>query len=531
MPFPWTLQGYIFREMGKTFLLAAVALTGVLGLGGGLLQMMKFGETTPEQVARLMALLVPLSASLTLPIAALFSAAATYGRLSADNEFVACRSSGINMHVLFLPTVILSLLAASTSFGLTNYMIPGMVRSLDEFLRADLGKLIQQQLNQPRGLELAKGRYRVYADDYTADPSDLTQITLHRVAFVELAEGQWVRYGTAREIHLRFDLAEERIRVSGWMVDLSYYDQKLDRFVEEASQIIPTNEYKTPVPQEIKFLNLNELLHYLAAPTEWYKVRQEIERLRKALGAKMLYEVVRDEWHSASSIVLQDERTRYVIQPEAMPYDPHSPALQLVNVHIDEHQGDRDRSIVAERASIEMVNGATLDESSLVIQVHNARLSVGGTTIERVKTTLDPVRIPPQIISRVRAIPESQLLDQPDAGSDERLAQWGARARLARDETVRRIVAAIHERAAFSISVFMLSILGAALGIVLRGAHLMTAFGISFVPMLFVIIMIVTGKQMSHNAGTHGLGLLVIWSGILVVVGLDVWILTRLLRR
>ena len=47
MPFPWTLQRYIFREMGKTFLLAAVALTGVLGLGGGLLQMMKLGQTTP----------------------------------------------------------------------------------------------------------------------------------------------------------------------------------------------------------------------------------------------------------------------------------------------------------------------------------------------------------------------------------------------------------------------------------------------------------------------------------------------------
>ena len=112
MTFPWTLQRYIFREMGKTFLLTVVALTAVLGLGGGVLNMIKLGEATPGQLLRLMGLVVPIAVALTLPIAALFSAAATYGRLSADNEFVACRSSGINMHTLFLPTVVLSVVSA-----------------------------------------------------------------------------------------------------------------------------------------------------------------------------------------------------------------------------------------------------------------------------------------------------------------------------------------------------------------------------------------------------------------------------------
>lgn len=530
MPFPWTLQGYIFREMGKTFLLAAIALTGVLGLGGGLLQMMKLGETTPGQVIRIMALLLPISASLTLPIAALFSAAATYGRLSADNEFVACRSSGINMHVLLLPTVALSLLAASASFGLTNYMIPGMVRNLNEVLRADLGKLIQQRLNQPRGLTLAD-KYRIHADEFFVNPSDPNEITLSRVAFAELDDGRWVRYGTAREIRLRFALEDQRVRVSGRMTDLSYYDQKLDRFVEEASQIIPTNESESPVPQKIKFLNLNELIHYLSAPTEWHEVRDEIEGLRKAVGAMMLFESLRDQWRRAKSITLQDERTRFVIRAEAMPHDPNSPDLEVTGVHIDEYQADRERSIVADRATFKIVSGATLGESGLVIEVHNARLSVGGTTIERVKTTLDMVHIPTEIIDRVSAISVSRLLDPPSATSNEPLEQKRFRAKFARGATVRRITAAINERTAFSISVLMLSILGAVLGIVLRGSHLMTAFGISFVPMLFVIIMIVTGKQMAHNPGTHGLGLLVIWSGIMVVVVLDIWILTRVLRR
>ena len=154
---PWTLHKYIFREMGKTFLLTAAALTGILGLGGGVLEMIELGEVTPGQLVRLMGLVLPVAAALTLPIAALFSAAATYGRLSADNEFVACRSSGINLHVLFLPTVVLSLASAVVTFAFINFLIPGMVRNLNQFVGADVGAFIQQRLNRPRGITLSRG--------------------------------------------------------------------------------------------------------------------------------------------------------------------------------------------------------------------------------------------------------------------------------------------------------------------------------------------------------------------------------------
>ena len=52
MPFPWTIQRYIFREMSKAFVLAAIALTGVLGLGGGVMNMIKLGEVTADEQGR-----------------------------------------------------------------------------------------------------------------------------------------------------------------------------------------------------------------------------------------------------------------------------------------------------------------------------------------------------------------------------------------------------------------------------------------------------------------------------------------------
>ena len=91
-------------------------------------------------------------------------------------------------------------------------------------------------------------------------------------------------------------------------------------------------------------------------------------------------------------------------------------------------------------------------------------------------------------------------------------------------------MAAIHERSAFSVSVLTLVILGAALGIVFRGSQAVVAFGISFIPSLLVMVTIVTGKQLAHNAPTHGIGLMVMWTGIAIVAAVDGWRLTRVVR-
>ena len=98
-------------------------------------------------------------------------------------------------------------------------------------------------------------------------------------------------------------------------------------------------------------------------------------------------------------------------------------------------------------------------------------------------------------------------------------------------DVARDITGTLHSRLAFSLSVFVLVILGAALGIVFRGAHVLTAFGISFLPSLFVICMIIMGKQLIDNPPTTALGVAVIWLGIGLVAAGDVYTLARVVRR
>lgn len=529
MTFPWILQRYLFHELGKAFLLAAIALTGMFGLGGGVLNVIKLGEVTPGQLARLIALLLPLSAALTLPIAALFSAAATYGRVSADNELTACRSCGINLNLLFLPTLVLSLVAGGASFALTNYIIPGMFRNLDEMVYADLGSLFQQRLNQPRGVAMGNG-IRVSADESAMDAVDPNRFIVRRVAFLQGDEDQWVRFGTAREIHLNFERLPETVRVSGVMLGVSYFDRKLGQFFEEGRQEIPPNEVPPLVQQEFKFLNLGELLYYFAHPEDWHEVQDRMGRLRRAVIQWTMYDELERRWVAGRQrLTIGDESVQFVISAASANRSPSEGYLELIQPEIEERRAEGIRRIDAERAVIE-VGGDTAAALSMQIRLTAATLESSGVTIQRQQETLAPVRLDAEIVARVQDMDEVKLLT-PAESAPEPVRKARAEARAARGEATRRIIGTLCERAAFSASVFVLVILAAALGVMLRGAHVMTAFGISFVPTLFVMVCIMMGRQMSHNEGTHLAGLAIMWGGMMAVALVDGWLLTRGVRR
>ena len=102
------LQRYIARELLKTFGLATIALTLTFSLCGGVMNMIQAELLTAVQIARMMAFVLPIATTLTLPVAALYACANVYGRLVADNEFDACKASGINIHRLLAPAMALS---------------------------------------------------------------------------------------------------------------------------------------------------------------------------------------------------------------------------------------------------------------------------------------------------------------------------------------------------------------------------------------------------------------------------------------
>ncbi len=586
MTIPWTLERYIFREMGKTFLLSAVALTGVLGLGGGVREMIKLGEVTPGQLLRILALVLPLALALTLPVATLFSAAATYGRIAGDNEFVACKSGGINLHILFLPGIVLGLVSATVTFCLINFLVPGMLKNLDQFIAGDVGVLIQQRLKEPKGLRLRD--FRMTADSVSIDrderPASVpspggrsTQtIVLRNVAFVEVDHGEWARYGTADALLAEFDHRGERLNLHGRLMGLTFYDRQEGRFVELAQQTVAADELPALFGMKLKFLTLGELWHYRNAPHEWREAAEVIARARVLALREAVFDRAWEEWTRHEEIVLADEHASIRIRASQAARTPRDGAIELSGVLVEETSGERARSYRAERAVVEFARAETAAQCAVRLDAYDVSGQTGDAGQKRVplageaagrrsKAIFGPITPPHDLLERIENLSVEELVAMEAAESAARLdrtlpvdsrtglagpaassetnavtersvktaragsASAGVRVALA--ETSRTISATLHERMAFCAIVIVVVVLAAALGIVFRGAHVVVAFAISFVPAVLLIVFILMGKQIALNADLHGAGILLIWSGIGVVALVDWWVLARVVRR
>ncbi|MHC4063019.1 MAG: LptF/LptG family permease [Planctomycetota bacterium] len=538
----WTLQWYVFRELGKSFLLTAIGLTAILGMGGGVLNIIELQQVTAGQLLRIMSLVLPVAATLALPVAALFSAAVTYGRFSADNEFVACRASGINIQWLFAPTVSISLVSAALTFVSINYVIPDGVRNLEQFIRADLSRIVLQQLQAPGRLPLGEDRFRIYAEDprvvESGDlPRDSQEIYLSKAAFVEMDRDNWRRYGTAKSVRVRFAGLDTEPTVRAELYGVAAFDRASPGWLE-GDQAIESLRVPRKFPLKVKWLNLGELFHYRHRPEKLPEVQDALEQLRALLAREYFFRSLHDDFASPDAsgqpdceLTFADDKSRIDLQAEALVPDLHDYKPTFETVSVVETVGQQVRRATADGGTID-IDGRGEVYLKLVSGVRVSEGNDGTRTIERPSYTVGPVAIPAEIRTKAASISDSELLGPAASlGSGRDFTRKRGDTIAERDEFQRKILAVIHSRLAFCVSTIVLVVLGAALGIVFRGAHVLTAFGISFVPSLFVIVAIIMGRQLAQNEGTALLGVCMIWAGILLVGGVDVWTLTRVLKR
>jgi len=539
----WILQRYVFRELGKTFLLAAIGLTATLAMGGGVLNMID-QQVSAGQLLRIMTIVLPVAVALALPISALFAAAVTYGRLSADNELTACRAGGINIHQLFLPAAVISLVSVAVTFVSINYLVPSRIRNLDELVRADLAGIVRHQLQAPSRLPLAGDRFRIYAEDprqaENAElPKDSEELLLPRVAFVEMDNENWVRIGTAEGVRVRFDQLDTDPTVRAEFFGLTLFDRTRNQWSRLEHQDVEATRIPRNYRLRVKWLNLSELLRYDRHPEELPELADGIGVLRAVAAKELFFRSLVNDFKTPDDtgqpdceIHFGDDHAGFVLQAESMEFDAYDHRPTFQNVRVVERIGQQIRTATAGSATVQIDRESQKAHLELLEGVTLTDPTDPSNTLTRARDHLEPVAISDSIVEQVRRIADSELLaGTTDLASGQAFAERQASLLEKKDRFSREILGVIHSRLAFCASAFVLVILGAALGIILRGAHVLTAFGISFVPSLFVIVAIIMGRQLAQNPGMTLAGILTIWSGIIVVAGLDVWTLTRVLKR
>lgn len=120
------LSLYIIREISSLFLLGIVIFTLVL-LMGRLITLtdlvVSYGVPLVD-VSRMILYLIPSFLVFTIPMAFLLAVLLAFGRLSADNEIVVIKASGISLIQMLPPVIVCALVAMLLALGASTVGVP-----------------------------------------------------------------------------------------------------------------------------------------------------------------------------------------------------------------------------------------------------------------------------------------------------------------------------------------------------------------------------------------------------------------------
>lgn len=533
------LQRYIFRELLRAFALTAVALTCMLGFGGGLLDMLKTQGITPGEMVKLLVYLMPVVLTYSLPVAALFSTTITYGRLSAENEIDACRASGINIRRLLIPAFALSVMVSAVTFTLENFAIPDLAARIERLVRRDMQSMLAHQLRRRGYVDYMK-KYALHCGKVEGVGQPIRQkdgtvtpgyVQLSAVAFVEHERGDPVLCGTAKTARFVFDHRPEGLVVNAYLNKVRTYDVRKRQMGQV--EFLPMDRPMSMPSlgrQRIKFLSLPRLLATARDPTLFSEIEARTAHLRAELRRALAYEALVQQRENDGVFRLVGDKYSYAIEA-ARAQQFETDKIELEAVTIAQSWTGGSRTIEAEKARIRVEDRGVDNVPGIIIEIKKVRFD-DTPGVERPSDTLTRISAPPQVLAQAKEVSDERLVDE-QATFDVFNARFhdvrNGVIKLRRS-VVSQCIGELHTRLAYSSSTLALLLLGASLGIVFRGGHFVSAFGLSFIPMMVVVVLIVTGKQISAM-GELGIGTTVIWSGCALVVAADVVVLSRFLKR
>ncbi len=552
------LHRYVLRELLKNFALTAIGLTLMFGMGGGLFNLIRIDQISPGDVARLLLWFIPLVASFMLPIAALLSCALVYGRLAADNELDACKASGINILRLLGSAIGLAIVVGAFSFWLSNYKVPQLFQRIDEIAQHNIEDMVVAKLKDQGHLSFTKN-YIIYADDARKLNEEETQkvlgendprkqvVLIEKAAFIEFREDDPVRTGTAEQILLVFDKSKTPMSMTIRTLRARIFDHQRLQFTSMAS--LPLGLQQLPAflsgsRMRLKFLDLSELLYYQDHPSETPAVQGKLKRFRLELaGLSEAAQILDSMRHSSMAVLKSPSGQEYRIRAKRAKLDDQArrPRLELLEPTIEQVEGKHVRIYRASKG--DMTFQANSDKQNSPDSLTISFVLRDNVTLHDPQETSKPVQQPtpfepPSVQLPLDAVPnrisysDEQILNPALELPLPASLQQMRKDRLGDIRDIQRqITAAIHSRLTMSASTLVLVLLAAALGILLRGGHALTAFGVAFVPTVIVVLVITTGRQLAENNSTAILGLATMWGVIALMALVDAAIVFRCIRR
>jgi lipopolysaccharide export system permease protein len=155
------LHRMILWELVKVFVMALLGITGILLMAGIVAEASQEG-LSPTQIVAAIPLLIPSTLPYTIPATTLFACCVVYGRLAADNEILAIKSSGVNILHVVRPGLLLGVAACAVTMTLYWNVIPLSHRLLRQMVYDDAEELLYSTLRKQHSLNYAQMPYAIW---------------------------------------------------------------------------------------------------------------------------------------------------------------------------------------------------------------------------------------------------------------------------------------------------------------------------------------------------------------------------------
>lgn len=196
----------ILWELVKVFVISLLGITGILLMAGIIAEATQQG-LSPSQILAAIPLLIPSTLPYTIPATTLFATCVVYGRLSADNEVLAIKASGVNILHVVKPGIILGLVMSLATLALYYRIIPYTHHLLRDMVFRDAEGMLYSLLNRHGMIANAQLPYAMFVKGVQGKK------LLNPVIKRKNQRGQIDMVAHAREADLRVDMANKLLLI------------------------------------------------------------------------------------------------------------------------------------------------------------------------------------------------------------------------------------------------------------------------------------------------------------------------------
>lgn len=534
------LHRYIFRELLKVFILAAVALTVMLSLGSVLSPVQEYG-VGPRQVVHLIVYSLPITLTFVLPIAALFAASLVYGRFACDNELDACKASGVSLLSLVYPGLALAIMVAIANLILSFHVMPAFIQRADAAIKADAKQIVFRNIQRKGYYKLPPdNEYLIYADQANSHTDTLLgviviQLKDQSVESITIAEKAKVTF----DPHKRFNIVRIEAQNAAQMgaEDEGWFSMEVASF---------NMEFGSLISDDIKFKKIREMKEISQNPMLFYPIEKLARQTCAQFTAELLAQDIKEKTGN-------DPNAAYRLRSGAQYVEFRAEHCRVLSdKHIGRVELSGEVTVVDATSSpiltfrcrkvLLVVEGDEL-APTLTMELLNPRWqrADGSEGLVAGRTRIHGLLLPEavqRVTDRFMTADVLQALNSEFITSvlkkepGPRLASLEQKLWREQEKTLAGIRAEIHSRLVFGIGCVSMILIGIGLGIIKKDGHVLAAFGASAIPAGVLIVCIMMGRGVAKNAGAHaGSGVMWMWAGLIALSLLVVAIYRKLLKN